>query len=80
MSDLISRQAVLDILSGKNAAWSAYELVDSLPSAQKTGKWIYTLTEPLGYVCSECGKGCCRFAYCPNCGTKMEEEREDDEQ
>lgn len=37
------------------------------------GHWIYTPTEPLGYVCSECGKSSCGFTYCPNCGAKMDE-------
>ena len=43
-----------------------------LPSAERHGHWIYTPTNPLGYVCSECGKTMCRFNYCPNCGAKME--------
>ena len=43
------------------------------------GKWIYTPTEPLGYVCSECGKSSCSFTYCPNCGAKMDGERKEDE-
>lgn len=33
MHDLISRQAVLEILSRKNAAWDAYEQVKQLPAA-----------------------------------------------
>lgn len=52
----------------------------SLPSAQsqRKGKWIYTPTEPLGYICSECKKGCCRYNFCPNCGTRMEAENDTD--
>lgn len=40
MSDLISRQAVLDLLSHRNAAWDAYQMVKELPSAEKTGMWV----------------------------------------
>lgn len=39
---------------------------------RKFGEWIYKPTEPLGYECSVCGYGCCRFNFCPNCGAKME--------
>lgn len=37
------------------------------------GHWIYTPTNLLGYVCSECGNGMCRFNYCPHCGALMDE-------
>lgn len=43
---------------------------------RKTGKWIYEPTEPLGYKCSICEKGSCRFNYCPNCGADMRGEAE----
>ena len=33
MTDYISRESVLQILSGKNAAWDAYQKVQSLPAA-----------------------------------------------
>lgn len=33
MSDYISRESVLQILSGKNAVWDAYQKVQSLPAA-----------------------------------------------
>lgn len=46
--------------------------LEKLPDETKHGHWIYTPTEPLGYIYSECEKGCCRFNYCPNCGTKMD--------
>lgn len=38
---------------------------------RKKGKWIKDFTEPLGNKCSICGKGCCRFDFCPNCGADM---------
>ena len=43
--------------------------IDAVPVVH--GKWIYTPTEQLRYRCSVCGKGCCRFNYCPNCGADM---------
>ena len=39
------------------------------------GQWIYTLTEPLGYTCSVCRNGCCRFDFCPHCGADMRGEK-----
>lgn len=50
------------------------DAIDDQPTIEerKTGKWIYAPDEPLGYVCSECKKGCCRFDYCPHCGAEME--------
>ena len=57
MNDLISRQAVLDILSGKNAAWDAYQKVAELPSAERPkGKWIIGIKRPsIGTQCDACG-------------------------
>ena len=54
---------------------------------QKTGKWIHIRTEEDGnalYECSVCHKGeihvpIVKVSYCWNCGTKMEEERENRE-
>ena len=84
MSDLISRQAVLDILSQKNAAFDAYQNVKSLPSAERPkGKWIKTLGEngvTSAVRCSECGFEDNRyelFNYCPNCGAEMDGGRGD---
>ena len=46
--------------------------IAKLPTIEpKNGKWIFKPTEPLGYECSVCGKGCCRFNFCPNCGARM---------
>ena len=47
--------------------------IKAAPSAERHGHWIYTPTNILGYVCSECGKAMCRFNYCPNCGALMDE-------
>lgn len=37
------------------------------------GHWIEDRTEPLGYRCSICGKGMCKFNFCPYCGASMDE-------
>lgn len=42
------------------------------------GHWIEDRTEPLGYRCSVCGKGMCRFDFCPYCGAKMDEVSKDE--
>ena len=58
----------------------AVEIAIQALSAQperKKGKWIYTPTEPLGYICSECKEGCCRYNFCPNCGADMRGDKDD---
>ena len=87
MNDLISREATLNALGERPMVWTSdddyslgernqYDIdrlaIETVPSAERHGHWIYTPTNPLGYVCSECGKTMCRFNYCPNCGAKME--------
>lgn len=44
---------------------------------RKKGWWIYTYTKPLGYICSECKKACCKYNFCPNCGADMRGEDDD---
>lgn len=85
MADYISRQAALNLLTkwadGYNyievETQSAINEFERLPSADaqpvRHGHWIYTPTNLLGYVCSECGNGMCRFNYCPHCGALMDE-------
>ena len=92
MSDLISRQALRDAMYHEafetdtemqrwdSGCWIRYKLfeniIDNLPSAEKTGKWMQTETMNV-FECS-----CCHsrwnihyvsdFDYCPNCGANME--------
>ena len=40
MTDFISRESVLQILSGKSAPWDAYQKVKSLPAADVRPRWI----------------------------------------
>lgn len=87
MDDLISRQAVLDILrekwnmfsSADDAMQESIDTIDALPSAEKTGRWINTRPPEMSdnIVCSECGyDSIADYDYCPNCGARMIEEGE----
>ena len=91
MSDLIDRQAVIDIVYRQRFGLQKLsfdiimEKLSELPSAEperKTGKWIiYDIALFDGGVdvkCSECGQcGCAPYwDFCPNCGAKMEEDDE----
>ena len=88
MDDLISRQAAIDLYKEYQPylaikVWEFGEALKQLPSSQpeqKVGKWV---GGDIGY-CTCCGhKGCasdiwnaCEEIYCPNCGSKMEEQDE----
>ena len=86
MRDLISRRAAIKAIDELPNCYNGYSdtydkayiigVLEELPSVdvpdRKVGKWIYKPTEPLGYECSVCGKGCCRFNFCPNCGARMD--------
>lgn len=95
--DLISRQAAIDALNcnvqirGEENAEAVkkmlsrfYENIMAIPSAQRTGKWIYS-NDFHWYVasCNKCGyqrrtdiktEGWNQWKYCPNCGARMVEE------
>lgn len=94
MSDLISRQALRDAMYHEafetdtemqrwdSGCWIRYKLfenvIDNLPSAEWKGKW--TLTEHL-WKCDQCGyrqNEKIGTNYCPNCGARMDERREDE--
>ena len=91
MSDLISRQAAIDVA---DAVWSVtgdknvakvWDQIKDLPSAQperKKGKWInrslnILYPEWARYTCSVCGEHSNRYDYCPNCGADMRGEEDD---
>ena len=85
MSDLISRQAVLDEIDKRfDLARPFKQLIKSIPSvtpAEKVGHWIkIDDCSNSGYYCSECRKRVVKegwsdtvkiIKYCPNCGAKM---------
>ena len=98
VSDLISRQAVLDFpirldhydeengnLHFVLGIESVMEYVESLPSAEKTGKWIECGANSDGthnIKCNQCEEGYkskghaksiytrAKYRFCPNCGSK----------
>lgn len=64
--------ADIDLSEFSDKLWAAaYERGKA--EAVRHGHWIYTPTNILGYVCSECGKAMCRFNFCPHCGALMDE-------
>jgi len=86
MSDLISRQTVLELLQMKYFGKDLYKTIYELPSAENKGEWIEVVTErfPNGekqmwhYECSACSMGeppCPinkeHWDFCPNCGADM---------
>lgn len=66
----------------QSGCWVRYKAIEQVVKEQPSveaepvrhGHWIYTPTNLLGYVCSECGNGMCRFNYCPHCGALMDKE------
>ena len=89
MSDLISRNALLDAMPKNDELLSVdvrriiceLPIIDAEPV--RHGRWetkVYTtesdgwITEYREEVCSECGEGQIGISnYCPNCGAKMDE-------
>ena len=74
-----------DTYFGYIAPHLARQMIEELPSAQpaRHGKWIFGSTLGHSWMkCSECcvsqdGQTLC-FSYCPNCGAKMDAEREEE--
>lgn len=94
MSDLISRQAVIDLIMETDPFWcegmtrTIFDGINRLPSVDalpvKRGKWIDETFEPWGLVhhpfkCNLCGEHA-EFAspYCPNCGARMDKDGKTD--
>ena len=87
MSDLISRQAAIDALDKRFDSIPMEQTTEilllrkdlrNLPSAQRTGRWIYNDEaypggNPYGhYECDQCGEYVPhKTNYCPNCGADM---------
>lgn len=97
MTDLISRQAAIDAMADLpyGLRGMVKGILSAVPSAQKTGKWIFLeCREPMydiegvktwgtRYRCPRCGtiysfvEDHMTFAFCPNCGAKLEGEDDD---
>lgn len=84
MSDLIERQAVIDILDdavkdyikekdfdkAQGVAWVKVQKLPSVTTRQKVGRWE---DYSAGWMCSNCGAIKLNDTnYCPNCGARME--------
>ena len=97
MSDLISIKAMREAMYHEamekdsneqkwdGGCWIRYKMfervVESLPSAQKTGHWINRSLNILypeweRYICSSCGKCSNNYDYCPHCGSQNRGEEE----
>lgn len=79
-SDLIYRQAALDVLKLNWAGKAAIDAIKDLPSAlpgRKTGKWNRLSDDT--FHCLECGatfivaQGKDHMRFCPSCGTDTRE-------
>ena len=82
--DAISRQAVLDAIRKSRFLVDAKQIIDDLPSVtpkQKMGHWIdYQKNIWIYAQCSECGTvHDTKTNYCPNCGAKMVEPQESED-
>ena len=85
MSDLIDRQAVLDILLWEEKPMEMIRKVKELSSVTPTeriGHWKQShIPESILAECSECGFSCGAYShnYCPNCGCRMVEPQESED-
>lgn len=90
MSDYIKREDTLKAVLNAMGIVDKYEIKDvikSIPSAEveevRHGRWIERCEDQDGIYefCSECGIDTDithygeSYAYCPNCGAKMDEEK-----
>ena len=84
MEDLISRQAVLDLIADYDLSMGqVVKGIHVLPSVtQKSGKWINKDFRKEEYVligkCSVCGQVRVIDEFCSYCGAKMESEVRND--
>ena len=66
------------VMCGACPLGSAFDVVDNMPSAEKTGKWVFTgeyyfMNRVWG--CNRCGWEVVDSTnYCPNCGARMVED------
>lgn len=83
--DLISRQAVLELIADYDLSMGQvvkgiHALPSVTPQEPKTGHWING--DRTKWKCSNCGYGVLDWnstPYCPNCGAKMIEQKESED-
>lgn len=65
------------VMCGACPLGDAFDVIDNMPSAEKTGEWIDTI-EHDGWSCSNCGGSITsrygKYSYCPCCGARMVED------
>ena len=91
MSDLINRQDAIDAVKNlgtglQDIPFMAFVVnaIAKVPTADAYGKWIIK-QDKNDYIygeCSECGfkQNAGELNFCPNCGARMRERREDDKE
>jgi rubrerythrin len=54
------------------------EFLPAVAPVRMKGKWQKRNGRAIGYICTSCGKSDIsnRFAFCPNCGADMREEKD----
>lgn len=81
MKDTVYRQDTIDALVNHfkripTTAIRAKHVIEKLPSANHTGKWIGNYTP---YVCDQCGKHSdSKTNFCWNCGADMKDNGNED--
>lgn len=62
------------VMCGACTLGSAFDVLEELPTAEKTGSWTDTI-EHDGWFCSNCGSSITsrygKYSYCPECGARM---------
>ena len=91
MSVYIEREAACALMPDDYYGWRDKQLLKSAPAADvapvRHGRWTdkRTIEHDGEWYCSECGNEITiymgperpdRYHYCPNCGTKMDKEKE----
>ena len=80
---LISRCELFNRLAHVQTLGEAYAVIQDMPTEeQRTGQWLTSDDMYETGVCSCCRYdtrepvSCVNYAYCPNCGAKMEGEKD----
>lgn len=76
--DLISRDDAIKLVNYALAEnRDALEVLENIPSAEKTAEWRIVGKTTLHYECSKCGGAGDKWdKFCKHCGARMKEEEE----